>query len=227
MTIRGLGVLALLWLGTVGAQQAGVAGINAQYKDPNLVVDVWVDRLESEGREAFDFRDEITAAIGLKPGQAVADVGAGTGLYTPLLAAAVGSQGRVYAVDIVPKFIEHIEQKAAERGLTQVTAILGTDKSTSLPPASVDVVFVCDAYHHFEDFAAMLASIHSALRPGGKLVVVDFDRVEGKSSQFTLEHIRASKEQFTAEIEANGFRFVSEPRVDGMQETFIRSFERK
>lgn len=208
------------------AQDVDVSSINAGYKDPNLQVEVWVDRLESEGREAFDFREEIADSIGLVSGQAIADVGAGTGLFTPLLAARVGAEGKVYAVDIVPRFIEHIETKAAERGLGQVTAILGTDTSTNLEPGSVDVVFVCDTYHHFEDYDAMLQSIHSALRPGGKLVIVEFERVEGVSSEFTLQHIRADKDTFTREIVDNGFAFTEEIDIPGMQETFVRHFER-
>lgn len=219
-------VASMFALALAQAQEFDLTTINAGYKDPNLQVEVWVDRLESEGREAFDFREAIADSIGLIPGQAIADVGAGTGLYTPLLAARVGAQGRVYAVDIVPKFIEHITEQAGHRGLSQVTAVLGTDVSANLPPASVDVVFVCDAYHHFEDYDAMLQSIHQALRPAGKLVIVDFERIEGVSSEFTLQHIRASKDVFTSEIEANGFRFVEEIDIDGMTETFVRRFAR-
>ncbi|WP_428101491.1 class I SAM-dependent methyltransferase [Candidatus Rariloculus sp.] len=214
-------VAAMLPLTFAVAQQTDLSSINAGYKDPNLQVEVWVDRLESEGREVFDFREEIIASTGLEPGQDVADVGAGTGLFQPLLAAAVGSEGTVYAVDIVPRFIEHIRTQAAERNLTQITAILGDDRSTGLPASSVDVAFVCDTYHHFEDYEAMLASIHEALRPGGKLVIVDYERREPR-----LDHIRADKDQFTAEIEANGFRFTEEIFIDGMEQSFIRHFER-
>lgn len=208
------------------AQDADVSGINAGYKDPDLQVEVWVDRLESEGREAYDFRNEIVDSIRLENGDAVADVGAGTGLFTPLLAARVGPEGQVFAVDIVPKFIEHIREQASARGLAQVTAILGEDRSTNLEENSVDVVFVCDTYHHFEDYEAMLASIHAALRPNGRLVIVEYDRIEGASSDFIVQHIRASKEEFTAEIEANGFRFTEEIDIEGMKETFVRHFER-
>jgi ubiquinone/menaquinone biosynthesis C-methylase UbiE len=211
---------------TTLAQEVDVAALNAGYKDPDLEIEVWVDRLESEGREAFDFRNEIAASIGLEPGQAVADIGAGTGLYTPLLAALVGETGRVYAVDIVPTFVAHIRDEVAARGLTQVTPVLGSDVSANLPPGAVDVVFVCDTYHHFEDYEAMLGSIHSVLRPGGRLVIVEFERVAGESSEFTLEHIRADKETFTREIVASGFRFTGEVEIPGMTETFVRQFER-
>lgn len=214
---------AAVWLVTTstGAQQTDVAGLNERYKDPDLQVEVWADRFESEGREVFDFREEIVASIGIEPGQAVADVGAGTGLYEPLLAAAVGTEGTVFAVDIVPRFIEYIASKAAERNLTQITTILGDDRSTGLAEGSVDFVFICDTYHHFEDHEAMLASIHQALRPGGRFVVVDYERIEPR-----IEHIRADKAQFTAEIEAAGFRFTEEIEIDGMEENYVLHFER-
>ena len=75
-------------------------------------------------------------------------------------------------------------------------------------------------YHHAMGVFGRL------LRPGGKLVIVEFDRIEGESPDFVLEHIRASKEQFTAEIEAHGFRFAEDATVDGMEQTFVRHFER-
>lgn len=212
---------ALLFAASAGAQQTDVAGLNERYKDPDLQVEVWVGRFESEGREVFDFREEIVASIGLEPGQAIADVGAGTGLYEPLFAAAVGAEGTVYAVDIVPRFIDHIATKAAEQNLTQIETVLGDDRSTGLAAGSVDVVFVCDTYHHFEDHEAMLASIHQALRPGGRFVVVDYERIEPR-----IEHIRADKAQFTAEIEAAGFRLTEEVEIEGMVENYVLHFER-
>lgn len=221
-------LLMLLMCAAHGAVAQQVSpDINAPYRDPKLRIEEWVERLEGEGREAFDLRYRIVEAMRLRPGQSVADVGAGTGLFAPLLAAAVGPGGKVYAIDIVPKFVTHIEARAKERGLTQVQAVLGAEDSIRLPAASVDVVFVCDAYHHFENPQAMLASIREALRPGGQLYVVDFDRVEGRSEPFVLEHIRASKEEFTAEIEAAGFRFVEELDIEGMRQSFMRRFERR
>src|SRR3990172_10681849 len=114
----------LLWSSAVFAQQAAARDVNAEYKAPDLVIQVWVDRFEGEGREVFDYRNDISAAIGLQEGQEVADLGAGTGLFVPLLADNVGVSGRIYAVDITPKFIEHIRKKVQERGLTQVETVL-------------------------------------------------------------------------------------------------------
>lgn len=223
--LRSATVLPALLI-TLPAGAQAPEDINAPYRAEDLDVEVWVERFETEGREAYDFREEIVASIGLEPGQRVADVGAGTGLFEPLLAAAVGPEGKVYAIDIVPEFVDLIAERAEERGLEQVEARLSSERSIEMPPESVDVVFISDAYHHFERHEDMLASIHEALVPGGKLVVVEFDRVEGESPEFVLEHIRASKAQFTEEIESAGFRMTADVTMDGMQQTFVRHFER-
>jgi ubiquinone/menaquinone biosynthesis C-methylase UbiE len=201
--------------------------INAGYKSRDLDIQVWVDRFEVEGREVFDNRDVILAALGLQPGQVVADVGAGTGLFIPLLADRVGTSGTVYAVDIAPAFIEHIQKRVRERGLTQVKTVLNGEKSVDLSDNSIDVVFTCDVYHHFVYYQEMLASIHSALRPDGRFVVVDYDKVPGKSSDFIMQHIRDTKEVFTREIEAAGFSMSEEVTIPGFRETFMRVFVKR
>jgi SAM-dependent methyltransferase len=180
-------------------------GPNAKYLRPDLDVDAWVKRFETPGREVFDKRKEIVAATGVRPGAAVADVGAGTGLYTMLFSAAVGPRGKVYAVDIAAPFLAHIARRAAAAGARNVEVVRGTARSIALPRASVDLVFVCDTYHHFEHPQDTLASIRRALRPGGALVVVDYRREPGKSAAWVVEHVRADQAAVTAEIEAAGF----------------------
>jgi SAM-dependent methyltransferase len=152
-------------------------GINAEYLKPDLQVTQWVERFEREGREVYDNRQRIVETIGLKSGMRVADIGAGSGLFTPLLAEKVGPRGRVHAVDIVPAFLEHIQRRMDAAGLRQVQTVLCTDRSVELPPASIDVAFLCDVYHHFEYPQSSLASIHRALKPGGVLVMVEFKRI--------------------------------------------------
>jgi SAM-dependent methyltransferase len=93
-----------------------------------------------------------------------------------------------------------------------------------LAPASIDLAFICDAYHHFEQPKAMLASIRRALRPGGTLIVVDFERIPGVSPDWILKHVRAGKEDFRAEIEAAGFGFVEEVKL--MRENYVLRFSR-
>jgi len=218
--------ITLVWSSAVFVEQAIARDLNAEYKAPDLDVQVWVDRFEGEGREVFDYRNDIIAAIGLQPGQQVADVGAGTGLFIPLLADKVGASGKVYAVDITPKFIAHIQNRIQERGLTQVETVLNSEHSVGLPENSVDIVFTCDVYHHFAYVQDMLASIRSALRPGGQFIVVDYDKVPGKSPEFILQHVRDTKEVFTREIEAAGFSSKEDITIPGFKETFMRRFVR-
>jgi len=183
-------------------------GINEPYRG-EVVVDEWIERFEAESREVYAHRGAIVEAVGLRPGDDVADVGAGTGLFTLPFARAVGF-GTVYAVDVVPEFLALIAERAGDAGLDNVTPVLGTDRSIELPRFSVDVVFACDTYHHFEYPRSTLASIRDALRPGGRLVVVDFERVPGVSRDWVLEHVRAGRATVVDEIEAAGFALVRE-----------------
>ncbi len=196
--------------GTVTATPAfDVSAINQQFRDMKEVAS-FVKKFEAESREIFTQRLAIADAVGLRPGERIADIGAGTGLFEPFFSLAVGPAGKVTAIDIAPLFLAHIRQRALTESLPNVTTLLCDQQSTNLPPASSDVVFVCDVYHHFEHPDATLASIRAALVPGGRLIVVDFDRVVGKSSDFVLKHVRADKATFRAEIEAAGFVFERE-----------------
>lgn len=200
--------------------------INANFLDPELEVALWIERFEGESREVFASREAIVAALELDAGQAIADIGAGTGLFEPLFAQKVGPEGTVYAVEISPRFLDHLRAKAAEAGLDQVAAVEGTVRSVGLEPGSVDVVFVCDTYHHFEYPQDTLASIHEALRPGGRLVVVDFEREEGVSSEWILGHVRAGKETVASEIAAAGFTAREDLAVDGLKDNYALRFTR-
>ncbi len=218
-----LGAVAALFSLSAHAQEQSVKpGINDPFKDP--AVDEFVGRFEVESREVFNHRSAIVKACGLRPGMAVADIGAGTGLFTRLFAQAVGAEGRVTAVDIAPKFIAHIEESARKAGLRNVVGVVGTDRSVELPADSVDLAFVCDTYHHFEFPLRTLETIHRALRPGGRLIVIDFHRIEGKSSEWVLGHVRAGQEGFTAEILKSGFRLAGEEPL--LKENYFLRFEK-
>lgn len=213
--------LALLVFIACGAYGQGASPeINEQYQNPDF--GRWQRNLETEGREVYEKRLAIVDAVALKPRQAVADVGAGTGLFTRLFAARVGPQGRVYAVDIARAFVDGNVQRARASRLENVVGIVSTQADTRLEAGSVDVAFICDAYHHFEDSKAMLASIRRALRPGGTLVIVDFERVPGVSPDWILKHVRAGKEDFRREIESAGFRYVEEVKL--MRENYFLRF---
>jgi len=210
----------LILLSCRASGQGASPEINEQYRDPDY--SRWQRNLETEGREVYEKRLAIVDAAAPRPGQAIADVGAGTGLFTRLFAARVGPQGRVYAVDIAKAFVEGNLRRARAARLENVVGIVSTQTDTRLAENSVDIAFVCDAYHHFEDPPAMLASIRRALRPGGTLVVIDFERIPGTSPDWILKHVRAGKEDFRREIEAAGFRFTEEVKL--MRENYVLRF---
>ena len=200
-------------------------GVNEPYfKEPQ--VEHWIQKLEAEDREIYTQRKWIADQVRVLPGMTVADVGAGTGIFTLPFAEAAGPRGRVYAVDIMPNFLEHIRKQAGAAGLTNVTTVLAAEDSVKLPPSSVDLAFVCDTYHHFEYPNSTLASIHRALRPSGQLIVVDFNREEGTSSKWVMDHVRAGKDRVIVEVRDAGFELVEEVRSHNLRENYFLRFRR-
>jgi predicted methyltransferase len=200
--------------------------INAAFRNEALDPDEYVERFEGESREVFSLRDEIVTALRIAPGSAVADVGSGTGAFLAPLARAVGPQGRIYALEIAPRFVDFIAQRAQTEGLPQVEARLCSETSVELPEASIDVAFVCDTYHHFAYPQQTLASLYAALRPGGRLFIVDFVREPGLSSDWVLDHVRCGREQVVAEVELAGFRRLPDVQLFRLRENYLIGFER-
>lgn len=198
--------------------------INDNFKAQEMDPSHWVERFEREGREVYDQRHEIVEAIGIEAGMDVADVGCGTGLYTFLFSDKIGPEGRVYAVDISEPFLNRVGGHAISTGRQNIQTLLASDTSSNLPPNSVDLVYICDTYHHFEFPHNTMLSIHQALRKGGQVVVVDFIREEGVSSEWTLNHVRAGKEVFTDEITKAGFELVEE--IPLLESNYILRFRK-
>ncbi|MCA9178951.1 MAG: methyltransferase domain-containing protein [Planctomycetales bacterium] len=201
-------------------------GINDRFKDPKLDVSEFLGRFELESREVYAARERVLAITGIKSGQTVADIGAGTGFYSRLFSSAVGAKGWVYSVDISPRFLEHINERALASGIDNITCVLCSDRAVRLPANSVDAAFICDTYHHFEYPKSTLTSILAALKPGGTLVVIDFERIPGESREFILGHVRAGKEVFQSEIVDAGFQFVEEAQVPGFKENYLLRFRK-
>jgi ubiquinone/menaquinone biosynthesis C-methylase UbiE len=195
--------------------------INQNFKSADLNVEDWATRFTGESREVFHARNDVVKALALKPGEQIADIGAGTGLYTRLFAQAVGPTGTVYATDIAPKFLAYIKENAARDGLKNVQTVLGGDRSTNLKDASVDVAFSSDVYHHFEYPLTMNASIRRALKPNGRLYVLEMEKTGSQTS-----HVRAPKEAVIAEIEKSGFKLVEQVDVPGLHDNYLLHFRK-
>lgn len=217
---------AILLIGPIllrGQEQSVNPGINKNYQPPDLADSI--QRFESNGRDVFDHRQEIVTALGLRPGMKVADVGAGTGLLTRLFSPAVGATGKVYAVDISKEFIDHIEKLGREQHMGNIVGVVCKQDSAELAKESVDLVFICDTYHHFEFPQKTMHSIYTALKPKGQLVLIDYRRVPGVSADWVLEHVRAGQEVFTQEIVDAGFKQINEKK-DFLKESYFVRFEK-
>ncbi|PRP90744.1 Ubiquinone/menaquinone biosynthesis C-methyltransferase UbiE [Enhygromyxa salina] len=179
-------------------------GVNDRYFEDGAV-ERWTDTLERERREVIALRDPIVAALELEPGMVVADIGAGTGAFMSALSAGVGETGTVYAVDIVPAFLDHLRARAETEGLTKVEVVEATPTAVGLADASVDLMFMCDVYHHIEYPSVYVRSLYEALRPEGRLIIVEFDRIPGETSAKMMKHVRQDQATLVAEVTAEGF----------------------
>ncbi|GJQ57529.1 MAG: methyltransferase domain-containing protein [Candidatus Scalindua sp. AMX11] len=208
------------------ASPSGVSEINKGFLDPEMNVESFVERFEVESREVYHVRDDIMRHLNLKPGERIADVGAGTGYYSLLMADAVGDIGWVYAVEISPRFVEHLAKLFDQHKKTNVTTVMCNDNSVCLPPGSVDAAFICDAYHHFEHPEQTMTSIFEAMIPGGRLIVIDFERIVGVTREWTLHHVRAGKQTFIDEIKSVGFELAAERKIPGFKENYYLEFQK-
>ncbi len=181
--------------------------------------------LEDPARGVIANRDAIVAALALRPGMVVADIGAGTGAFMAPIARAVGPKGRYIGVDIDRELVGLMRDRARSLGLPNVEVLLSRPDSVMLAPASVDLMVVIDAYHHFDPPEPMLASMRAALRPGGQLVIVDFDR-RPESPKWVRGHVRADKAAFLREIARAGFRLEQDLAVPGLTGHFATRFVR-
>lgn len=226
-TLRVPALIGIVWFATavvVAQQQSVKPGINDNFKDPD--VDKYIVMFEGESREIYKHRNDIVAAVGLKPGMNVADIGAGTGFFSRMFALEAAPAGTVYAVDIAENFIEHIGAMAKKEGISNIKASVCSERSVDLPENSVDVAFICDVYHHFEYPFDSMASIHKALRPGGRVVIVDFERIVGVSTDWTLDHVRCGKGTVADEVKDSGFDLLEEKDL-GMDGQYVLIFRKR
>lgn len=197
--------------------------INKHYQ--GAVFKDWLGVFERAGREVYDQRHAVVKALQLRAGMDIADIGAGTGFYSLLFAQQVGPNGNIFAVDVTKDFIFNINRRAQEKNLKNIHGVLSNQQDTLLAPESIDLAFVCATYHHFEYPQTMLASIRRALRPAGKLVIIDFRKQADVSSAWVMQHVRPDKKTVITEIEQAGFEFQSES--DLLQANYFLWFTKK
>lgn len=216
-------LLILLSAGVLPAQVA--ANANKGYATSEGRARVAAMLLRSD-RDHTQKPEQLLGLLDLRPGMVVADIGAGAGYMLPFLSKAVGPEGQVVAEDIHDDFLEKAKEYAARQGLGNVQFVKGTERDPRLKPASVDLALTLDAYHHYDYPSEMLAGLRRGIRPGGRLVVVDFYRRPGAMPNGdAMEHIRADQPEVIQEIEAAGFRLLSRrDHLPGSQ--YVLVFER-
>ncbi len=134
---------------------------------------------ESAGRDDWQKPDEVVAALGIQPGDRVADLGAGSGYFTVRLARAVGPTGRVYAVDVDEEMNEYLRERLAEEGIDNVEVVLGEYSDPKLPDGEIQLLFTSNTYHHIEERADYFRRLRVDLAPGGRVAVIEYDGTEG------------------------------------------------
>jgi ubiquinone/menaquinone biosynthesis C-methylase UbiE len=163
----------------------------------------WLDRRTRERQERTDL---LVENLQLQPGNNVADIGAGSGYFSLRMARQVGPTGLVYAVDIQPEMLAIVESKSAEAGLENIQRVLASEDNPNLNPESVDLALFVDAYHEFKWPREVMSAIHTALVPGGKVVLIEY-REEDPSVAIKPLH-KMSEKQVRKELESAGFAFV-------------------
>ncbi len=207
----------------------GHKNMNEKFLKKDLDVNSWITRFESSKREVFKYRKEIVRKMKLQKGMVVADIGAGTGAFLEEVSRAVtddnivSSRGKVYGVDISSKFVSFMNERVQKEKIKNTEIILGEFDRTTLPMESVDVIFMIDTYHHFENPEKMLADIRATLRPGGFMYIIDFDKDSPQLSSFLKKHIINSKESYINQIKENGFEFIGSENVP-LDQNFMISF---
>jgi SAM-dependent methyltransferase len=167
----------------------------------------WLERSE---REIEEEPDKALDALGTLTGATVADVGAGSGYFTVRLAARVGPKGRVYANDLQPEMLKMLGGRLAREQVANVTLVQGAVDNPRLPAGSLDLVLMVDVYHEFSEPQRMLRAIRTALKPAGRLVLLEY-RKEDPDVPIRFEH-KMSVQEAKLELEAEGFRL---SKVDG------------
>ena len=167
--------------------------------------EVWAARFDDPARDAWQKPDMVIAALNLKPGQSVADVGAGTGYFTVRLAK-LGASPKVYASDIEPAMVTYLKERAAKEGLKNIFPVLAAADTPNLPEP-VDVVLIVDTYHHIGDREAYFRRLTKSLKPGGRVAIIDYrpDSPEGPPKEF-----RFPPEQCISEMQRAGFKLAAQ-----------------
>lgn len=203
-----IGFLSLMLVAVSGYAQDAVKRDSHQMRELHRDPKSYIGALEDPKRDAYQKPHEVLTALNLKPGEIIADIGAGSGYFTFRLAHFVGDRGRVYAVDVSPDMIRHINRRIREAKSTNIVSILADPDDPLLPDQSVHRFFICDVWHHVENPKKYLSLMKRMLKPGGEIVMIDFHKKDlpfGPPTQMKI-----AREDLIKQVETNGFRLTKE-----------------
>ncbi|MDP2606138.1 MAG: methyltransferase domain-containing protein [Deltaproteobacteria bacterium] len=168
----------------------------------------YLDALEDPKRDAYQKPHGVIHALNLKSGEVIADIGAGSGYFTFHLARHVGDKGKVYAVDVSPEMILHVNRRIRDQKANNVVAVLSDPDDPLLPDRSVNRFFFSDSWHHIENQSKYLSLMKRMLKPGGEIVMIDFHKKElpvGPPMQMKI-----AREDLIKQLDSNGYRLAKE-----------------
>ena len=174
------------------------------HKDPKA----YIGALEDPQRDAYQKPHEVLTALNLKPGEVIADIGAGSGYFTFPIAHHLGPEGKVYAVDVSPDMILHLNRRIRDLKTTNVVSVLADPDDPLLPEQSVNRFFICDVWHHVESPSKYLGMIKKMLKPGGQVIMIDFHKKELPFGPPMA--MKIAREDLVKQMESNGFRLANE-----------------
>jgi len=168
----------------------------------------YIGALEDPKRDAYQKPHEVVHALGLKPGEIIADIGAGSGYFTFHLARHVGEKGKVYAVDVSPDMILHVNRRIREFKMNNVVSVLADSDDPLLPDQAVNRCFICEVWHHIENQTKYLSLMKKMLKPGGEVVMIDFHKKEFPVGP--PMNMKIAREDVIKRLESNGYRLTKE-----------------
>lgn len=200
--------------------------MNDKFMKDDLNVKLWQERFENRDRDVYKNQTQIVEALNLRKNMSVVDVGSGTGFFLRHLHKEISPKGQLYAVELAPNFVEFIKGRAKIEKLDRLKVIKGGLDKTNMPLESVDLVFVCDTFHHFDRPDNMLRDFFNILKPGGTLVIVDFDLRGKETKEWVKKHVTRKKDDYINEVEGSGyFKFLKESKP-GLKENVMLHFKR-
>jgi ubiquinone/menaquinone biosynthesis C-methylase UbiE len=172
--------------------------------------DEWIATLERPERVANQKIDDVLSRLNLKPGLVVADIGAGSGIFSRPLAKAVGPTGKVYAGDIQQGLLDYINKRAREENIPNIQTVLGEYNDPKLPARDVDLAFINDVLHHIENRAAYLKALGAYIKPGGRIAIIEMNDEDPKTPHRNQPELLVSRKQIDQWMADAGLKLVQE-----------------